>query len=399
MPRRALLLLCVLLSSSGILRADDVKKSQEIMKEVAGTAEFLRGVPKAFAIVKAIDVPGRKVTLLLDGEKLAKVWPLIPDAEIKVAGWWGRLGQFKAGDKVWIWFKTDRKKQAVAIAMLADEVSEQDIHGPGLTVVSRTNDSLTLKPTKGANRTIGAAKAEIKLGKGGGSLDGLKAGDHVYVRTTGDQARLILDETAMEVERDRQRAWLRQRWSEEGLPGAVAFAHTFSGELDFMLDHEAMRWGRSLKTGDKVTLTADPPIAAVVKHVQPWRERTQVRLVADGFDQADLQTGQRLHLKMSPPSADVEKAILPPDIDRPRNKAERVEWFLASVYCPCGIDGDGCTGMFYTLASCNPNGCGMPNHVRKLIAEKIDRGLTNRQIFEELRKELGPKLLKPHLLP
>jgi hypothetical protein len=86
-------------------------------------------VPKHFATLKAVDPAGHRVTLLLDGETLPKVWPLVPDAEVKVAGWWGRLDQFQVGDRVWVWFKTDRKKQPVSILMLADELSEQDIHG------------------------------------------------------------------------------------------------------------------------------------------------------------------------------------------------------------------------------------------------------------------------------
>jgi hypothetical protein len=63
------------------------------------------------------------------------------------------------------------------------------------------------------------------------------------------------------------------------------------------------------------------------------------------------------------------------------------------------VKGDRCTGHFYSLASCNPNGCGMPNHMRRTLADKIERGLTDRQIFEELLKEHGPLLLRPHLLP
>jgi hypothetical protein len=144
---------------------------------------------------------------------------------------------------------------------------------------------------------------------------------------------------------------------------------------------------------------ADPPFPAVVKSVKPWRERTQVRLVVKGADQADLKPGDRLGLKMPRPPAEVLEAALPPDVDWPRNRDERVEWFLASIYCTCGVKGDGCTGHFYTLASCNPNGCGMPNAMRQSLAKKIDRGLTDRQIFEELLKTYGPLLTRPHLLP
>ena len=103
---------------------------------------------------------------------------------------------------------------------------------------------------------------------------------------------------------------------------------------------------------------------------------------------------------MKPPAAEVDEAKLPPDIDRPRaTKEERIDWFLASIYCTCKVGGDGCTGHFYSLASCNPNACGMPKQMRKLLAAKIDEGKTDRQIYEELLKERGTDLVKPHLLP
>ena len=116
-------------------------------------------------------------------------------------------------------------------------------------------------------------------------------------------------------------------------------------------------------------------------------------------DLGDLTPGQRLALHMTPPPIEVDEASLPPDLDRPRAKTERIEWFLASIYCPCGVNGDTCTGDFYTLSSCNPNACGMPQHMRQVIAGKIDKGLTDRQIFEELLKEQGPDLLRQHLRP
>jgi len=37
--------------------------------------------------------------------------------------------------------------------------------------------------------------------------------------------------------------------------------------------------------------------------------------------------------------------------------------------------------------------------MRKELAEKIDKGLTDKQILEQLLKDSGPELLRPHLLP
>jgi len=399
----ALLLLYAVFYAPVTAAEPESKKAAEKIKEVAGSAEFLRSVPKRFATLKAVAPAEHRVTLLIEGEDLPKVWPLVPDAELKIAGWWGRLEQFRTGDRVWAWFKTDRQQQPVALSMLADELSEQDVHGPGVAVEARAPESITLKPVVGKSRTLKTRKADVYRGQsratGAAALDSLQVGDKVYVQSAGDDARVIMDRAAFETRRAEQMAALRQRWTEEGLPGTVTFLHIFSGEMDFMLDHEAMRWGRSLKLGDKVTLQATPPIPAVVKHVSPWRERTQLRLVVHSKDQADLTLGQRMVLRMEPLPAELDRAMLPPDLDRPRSTSERVDWFLASVYCTCGVKGDICTGDFYTLASCNPNGCGMPNAMRKAIAEKIDKGLTDKQIFEELLRERGPDLVRQHLRP
>jgi hypothetical protein len=321
----------------------DAKKA---IKEVAGTAEFLRLLPKPFATLKAVDPGSRTVTLLIEGEKEEKLWPVEPDAEMKVAGWWGRLEQFRPGDRVWAWLKLDRKKKPVSVVMLADEVSEVDFHG-----------SLRKKP----ERKILAEEVDAK--------------------------------------RAEQKAWLEKRWAEDGLPGTVTFCHVFSGELEITLDHEAMRWGRSLKLGDVVHLTADPPIKSVVKAVLPWRERTVIRLVVGELESSDLKIGQRLALKMPPPPHAIASGPYPPDLDRPRPKAERIDWLLASIYCVCGVNNDVCTGHFYTLASCNPNGCGMPNVMRAALAKMIDQGLSDRQVFDELLNKHGPLLLRPHLAP
>jgi hypothetical protein len=390
------------------LPAAAAKKGNDNLKEIAGTSEFLRLVPKRFATLKAVDQARRQVSLLIEGEKLPTVWPLTPDAEVRVSGWWGRLDQLTLGDRVWAWLKTSRADKPVAIFMLADEVSEQDIHGTGLPLVAQAAGTLTVKLSNGVNQVLKTEKTEAFQGKTGSGKDRpfavkvpltwLKSGAKVYLQSAAGRARFVLDGLAFQSRQGAQKAALRKRWLDEGLPGTVVFLHV-SGEMDYMLDHEAMRWGRSLKKGDKVSLAASPSIPAVVKRVHPWRERTQLRLVVKGSDLADLTLGQRLGLKMPAPAAAVENSQLPPDLGRFTGKKERVEWFLASMYCTCGVTTNVCTGHFYTLASCNPNACGMPNFMRKLVAEKIDKGLADQRIFEELLKEYGPDLVRPHLLP
>jgi hypothetical protein len=54
----------------------------------------------------------------------------------------------------------------------------------------------------------------------------------------------------------------------------------------------------------------------------------------------------------------------------------------------------------YTLANCNPNGCGAPNALREEVSMLIDKGLTDRQIWDALLlRDRGPLMIRPHLLP
>ena len=73
---------------------------------------MLRSVRKHFAILQAVNPATQRVTLLLDGETLPKVWDLTPDAEIKRAGWWARLDQLTLGDRVWVWSPDQSSERA-----------------------------------------------------------------------------------------------------------------------------------------------------------------------------------------------------------------------------------------------------------------------------------------------
>ena len=312
---------------------------QDNKKPVAGKADVLRHVPKKFAEFFGTDAKTGHVRLKIDGEKEISLWEVQPDAEMKVKGWWGRLDQFGKSDRVWVWFTMDRKKNPKRILMLADELSEQLIHG---------NSSTDFMTELSGQRKI-------------------------------------------------QKDYLRKIWKTQGLPGTVTFLHPLGGEMEVMLDHEAMRWGRYLKTGDKITLTGK--VRAVVKQVQPWRERTRLVLVTgSGLDQNDYSIGQRIHALVPEPPMKVQQAYEPTDIGRLKSKKERVDWFICNTYCTCKVPGDRCTGMFYSLASCNVNACGMPNKIRGMVGKMIDKGMNDREILRQLEKERGPALLIPHLL-
>ena len=374
----------------------DIPRSpNDAVKQVAGTAEFLRLLPKKFAAIQSIDIKVQSVTLKFDGDKLDRSWKLEPDAEIHVHGFWGLLEQFKVGDRVWVWLKLDRRKNPVSIALLADELSEQVIHDqPWKVIEKKETPTGAMHPSNDYRMVVerNDLKEEFKW-RGLSDIESVKS---VYLYHEDNELKWM-NVKWFEEWYQKQKQFLRKHWRDEGLPGTIGFHHVFSGEMDVILDHEAMRWGRSLQYGDKVELIAEPPITAIVKSVSPWRERTQLRLVVGELQSSELKSGQRIHVKMPWPAKEIDDSPYPTDIERTRTKAERVEWFLASMYCVCGVGKDICTGDFYTLASCNPNGCGAPNGARKDIGKMIDAGMTDKQIWDDLVKTSGPEMTRPHL--
>ena len=163
-----LIVLVVSFSSMPVLSDEPADKDKKPPDKkdaiVAGKAEVLRATPKRFATLTAVHPASQRVTLLIEGENLPKVWGLRPDAEVKISGWWGRLDQFQLGDRVWAWFHLDRDKQPDSVLMLADELSEQDIHGPGVTVEAIKEGELTVKPVQGSSRSLKLSAKEICRG-------------------------------------------------------------------------------------------------------------------------------------------------------------------------------------------------------------------------------------------
>ncbi len=382
---------------------------------VAGEADVLRDVPKKFATFLEADLASRSVRLLVEGDHEPTKWTVNADAEIKVHAWWGRLDQLHQQDRVWVWFAVSRKKQPTGILMIADEISEQYIHGEPLTFkeIDANRGSLTLARGEGEPRmlelpaTVHVRHDEdsVQLVAGDEPFFRGRLGEKVFVQSSGSMARLLVSEDRLEQLQTAQKSVICERWRAEGLPGMVSILHPLGGEMEIMLDHEAMRWGRYLRPGDDVELAAAgatalaEPIKAKIRHVRPWRERTQLRLVThSGLDQADLIVGQRIALRAAEPPAEVQSSELPTDIGRERSRQDRIDWFLATVYCSCTISGDHCTGMFYTQASCNVKGCPMPGQLTAELAGLIDKSMTDEQILTELQKSRGPLVLRQHLL-
>jgi hypothetical protein len=364
------------------------KPSAEAEKILREKAELLRKCPKFFAAFVKADAAKNEITLRKEGESEDRSWSVDPDAEIRVDGFWGRLEDLVPGDRIWLWARLDRDLKPAGLVLITDEISEQDVHQLPWTLVSADDAKREAVLRRGKDK-----KEETRTVK----LDErVRYGESVFVQTAAGAVRRMLRPEDLEGARDKARARQAERWKREGLPGTVAFTHALAGELEVMLDHECMRWGRALNTGIQVKVDLVKPITAVVHAVAPFHERTRLTLAVTGREFSELRAGQRVRVLVPEPASDAPP--LPTDAGRPRDKTARAEWVLASTYCNCSIAGDACTGMYYTLASCNPLTCGMPNKVRGLVAPMVDQGVGDKEILESLEKSLGPGIYKPHLL-
>ena len=271
--------------------------------------------------------------------------------------------------------------------MIADELTEQWIHNEPARLTPGGEEGKVHVTSCGKKRTLMCTIGE-------------DIEDKRYIQSAGGSLRVSLTEEQMKSAVEKQKEYLRGHWRKTGLPGMVTLLHPLGGEMELTLDHQSMRWGRYLKNRDAVTVVVarGKPIKGVVRKVDVFRELTRVTVVTkSGVDQLDTRLGDRIHLQVPEPPKEIQQSVLPTDMGRPREKDERMEWILASIHCTCSVPGDRCTGMFYSLASCNRNACGNPNMIRRIISKLIDERKTDKQIFEHLLKVRGPMLFRPHL--
>jgi hypothetical protein len=319
---------------------DKPKKDPTDPKQIVlDRSSFLRTAVKAYAVF--VRAGKGELVLRKEGEAEETAVAIDPDAEVRAQGYWGGVEDLVAGDRVWTWTRLDREGKPRAVIMVADEVSEQDIHQIPYFLASvdaAKREVVVKRKLDGKNEQSRTLRAHPSLALGEGlfaKIDGL-----VYVRTTGSELIGATDQDGLAALKEAQKTRLEERWRKEGLPGAIGAFHPLVGELEVVLDHEAIRWGRSIKPNDAVRIALEKPVHAAVLEARPWNERTRVMLAVNGRELSDLGPGRRVRLMVPEPAAELRVSKLPPDAGRPREGAERLEWFLASTYCVCSVAGD-----------------------------------------------------------
>lgn len=309
---------------------------------VLDRSSFLRTAVKAYAVFLGADRAKGEVVLRKEGETEEKTFAIDPDAELRVNGFWGGFEDFVKGDRVWTWTRLDRESKPRAIIMIADEISEQDIHQIPYFLGSvdvEKREVVVRRKLDGKNEQSRTLKAHASMALSEDVF--AKPESLVYVRTTGPELLAATDQAGVAALKEAQKARLEERWRKDGLPGTIGAFHPLVGEVEIVLDHEAIRWGRSIKVNDAVRLVLEKPVHGAVLEVRPWNERTRVMLAVNGRELAsDLGPGRRVRLGIPEPAAEVRASKIPPDAGRLKDASARAEWFLASTYCTCSIAGD-----------------------------------------------------------
>ena len=206
----------------------------------------------------------------------------------------------------------------------------------------------------------------------------------------------VLDESSFEARRRDRLRYQRQRIMREGLVGTVAEVDTAGKQVAVMLRRADSWYGRALKVHGLAGLSGNgfQRTECEVVDVHPDYSRLRLRLDFRGSALPTACAGQEVAVFAAlPEKVDFE---LPPDLDRFKARQERIDYFLSTLYCPCGMMGDSCAGHWNTLAACKLHGCGMPNLISKEVGEWIDEGKSDSAILTKLVEQNGANVLKVH---
>jgi len=354
---------------------------------------------KSAARIQTMDAQGNHLTLLTPDQSLIAL-DVTPQSEIYARGWWGELSDFLPGQHVYVMGQTNGSGR-MKVHALADEISIQAMSEPfKLIEWNKTEQKLVLEGPASSRRLV----LHTSPASPGCVPESAQEGAFYYVnsRQVG-QDRLpiiLLSQPSFERQRgDRQQAQLASVRN-EGFSATVVENERTRQQLGVLVRRAESVFARTLRPSDKVIASiAGQKTGAhnfTVIEVVPDYSRTRIRMAADAETMKHFEPGQQvsIHIEL-PKSLDLEK---PCDLGRFTERQRRIDFFLSSIYCTCGMMGTSCAGHWNTLAACKLHGCGMPDLITRLVGEWIDNGKNDQQVLAALLDREGPLLLKQHQL-
>ena len=356
-------------------------------------------VKTAGYIVKK-DSANRTVTVFADKDKKEHTLLLTPQTEFYVEGAWGAAGDFKRGQSVYLIATTDEHGELMKVHALADDFSIQSMSRPyEVKEYDKNHGRLVLEDTKGSKGPVRVAVNRRTHFFTHG--EDIKTGARVFCNMTragGEWTAIeVADEASFEARRNERLKQQRERLGKQGLSGTVIALDGSAHKISVMVRRADSWYARSLKIGDLATVKGKAFEGAGwrVAGIHPDYSRIRVELEFRGSAAREVARGDGVAIFAALP--DRVEGQGPPDLDRFRGRQERIDYFLSTVYCSCGMMGDSCAGHWNTLAACKLHGCGMPNLVSRQIGEWIDGGRSDAEILAGLIKANGTNMLRPHV--
>lgn len=293
-------------------------------KPPAPSANYFKSMPKSFVRIISYDSALRRLRFAWEAGGKESELPVLPEAEVQRFGYWAEPADFSPGERVWIAVEIDAKETWLAVRIMLD----------GVSVQSMFHDTYTVGDGELVRDTPSATRLRVSL------PSGATAGARVFWNSRHEGAALaatdVLDAAAFENARALQVRRHFERLAQAGLSALVNDVDPVDGRLLVTVRRADAIWARTLKMNHKVRIG---DWEAKVHEVRPDYARARVKLVAEGNRLTGLKAGTWVHLKMeTPKDLDPDR---PPDPGRFTERADRIAWFLSTIYCVCGMAHDG----------------------------------------------------------
>jgi len=312
------------------------------------------------------------------------------------------VADFSPGQRVYLIALTDDKKEWTTAHAIADEVSIQAMSRPFVLKQHDEHGHTLLfaddKERKAPANLITDEQTRFAIL----NHESLKPGRPYYFnsRQQGDAliATELLDAASFEADRCARLRDHRDQAAETGLLATVLETGEPNHRVALLVRRADAWFTRFLKINDRVVVRAADSQSAgnqfAVSDVRPDYARMRLQLEAGSSAMLQFKPGEEVRVLMKIPEAfDPE---VPPDLGRFSERQDRIDYFLSTIYCSCGMMGTSCAGHWNTLAACKLHGCGMPNLMTKLIGELIDNGKGDSEILAALIQREGRIVLRPH---
>jgi hypothetical protein len=277
--------------------------------------DFFGEMPRAFAVIQAVDEKEHRVTAKLDRDGRVVTIPIRDDSELHVRNSWGELSDYFPGQHVMLFMYVDDEKNWTYPRAIQDDIHMWALHNHYAKVVKIDRDARSVatqrekKDGKGNPAGIEeasfayAADAKVWKGKDAAGVDALKEGDEVIAQLVERDGKLvaseILDRSGAEAVKAAQDERHRKDQDRLGLPAYVSDVEVLAGSLLATVAWSGSERARKdLKPG--MTLAVAPlegkPFAAALCSIQAIDTRQRVQFAINARVAARLAPGQALRI-------------------------------------------------------------------------------------------------------